>query len=112
MRGLVQVRVLGGAMARVAREATAFAHRDAKLLVMAENSWQSSDEEEPARARVERFYDRLRRRATGAYVNLLGREGQGRIREAYPNGTYERLVAVKRAYDPRNVFRGNQNVQP
>jgi FAD/FMN-containing dehydrogenase len=110
MGGLVQIRPLGGAMARVPNDATAFAHRDAKLMVLAESAWSEPHEAEQATARVERLYAGLRRHARGVYVNFLAREGQARIREAYPNGTYERLAAIKRAYDPRNLFRGNQNI--
>ena len=46
------------------------------------------------------------------YVNFLEDEGPERVREAYPPATYERLVAVKRRYDPANQFRLNQNVAP
>jgi FAD/FMN-containing dehydrogenase len=48
----------------------------------------------------------------GAYVNFLSNEGEERVRAAYGPSTYERLVALKDEYDPTNVFRLNQNVQP
>jgi hypothetical protein len=48
----------------------------------------------------------------GAYVNFLADEGTGRVREAYPGATWDRLVDVKRRYDPGNVFRLNQNIPP
>ena len=48
----------------------------------------------------------------GVYVNFLVDEGQERIRAAYPDGTWDRLSAIKRRYDPDNVFRRNQNVPP
>ena len=54
----------------------------------------------------------LRGGGTGAYVNFLADEGEARIREAYPGSTWDRLVAVKSRYDPRNVFRQNQNIPP
>ena len=47
-----------------------------------------------------------------AYVNFLGDEGEARKREEYPGGTWDRLVAIKRRYDPTNVFRLNQNISP
>ena len=50
--------------------------------------------------------------ADGAYVNFLGDDGPARIHEAYPGATYERLAAVKRRYDPDNLFRLNQNIPP
>jgi FAD/FMN-containing dehydrogenase len=56
--------------------------------------------------------DALRQDDQGAYVNFLGNEGEGRIRVAYPGETWDRLVAVKRRYDPTNLFRLNQNVPP
>jgi FAD/FMN-containing dehydrogenase len=50
--------------------------------------------------------------STGVYVNNLGVEGADRVRAAYAPQTYDRLVALKDAYDPHNVFRLNQNVAP
>jgi FAD/FMN-containing dehydrogenase len=50
--------------------------------------------------------------ATGVYVNNLGVEGAARVKAAYAPNTYERLVALKDRYDPRNVFRLNQNIAP
>jgi FAD/FMN-containing dehydrogenase len=50
--------------------------------------------------------------AAGVYVNFLGEEGQARVREAYPGSTWERLAAVKRRYDPTNLFHRNQNISP
>ena len=48
----------------------------------------------------------------GAYVNFLVDEGESRIRDAYPGKTWDRLRAVKRRYDPTNLFRINQNIPP
>jgi FAD/FMN-containing dehydrogenase len=45
------------------------------------------------------------------YVNFLGDEGEGRIREAYPGSTWERLAAIKARYDSTNLFRLNQNIR-
>lgn len=47
-----------------------------------------------------------------AYVNFLGDEGAARVRQAYDAGNYKRLLGLKRAYDPTNVFRLNQNIPP
>jgi FAD/FMN-containing dehydrogenase len=61
---------------------------------------------------VSSFGAELQRGPSGAYVGFLGDDGQARIREAYPHGAYDRLVEVKRRYDPDNVFRLNHNVDP
>jgi FAD/FMN-containing dehydrogenase len=48
----------------------------------------------------------------GAYVNFVGDEGAKRVRDAYPGRTWARLAAIKREYDPENLFRLNQNNPP
>ena len=48
----------------------------------------------------------------GAYTDFLGNEGEERIRAAYPGATWERLKAIKRRYDPTNLFHLNQNIPP
>lgn len=59
------------------------------------------------------FFDAMQPHARGrVYVNFLGDEGQDRVRAAYGDESYERLVALKRAYDPTNFFRLNQNIDP
>jgi FAD/FMN-containing dehydrogenase len=50
--------------------------------------------------------------ARGVHVSFLGDEGVGRVHEAYPEATYRRLAAIKRRYDPTNLFRVNQNIAP
>jgi FAD/FMN-containing dehydrogenase len=49
---------------------------------------------------------------TGAYVGFLGDEGRARVRQAYPGSTWDRLAAIKRRYDPTNLFRRNHNIPP
>ncbi len=110
---MVQFRGLGGAMARVPQDATAFAHRDRQYMVTVLSLWADADDDEtPHRAWAEALWQQIRHDATGVYANFLSNEGQARVREAYPGATYERLVAVKRAYDPGNFFRLNQNIDP
>lgn len=104
-------RVLGGAVARVDPDATAFAHRDARFMAMAMAVF--GDEAPTAElAWVDAMHAALRPRALGVYSNFLADEGPERVAEAYPPATYERLAAVKRTYDPGNLFRRNQNIQP
>jgi FAD/FMN-containing dehydrogenase len=54
----------------------------------------------------------LRQKDAGVYVNFLGDEGLQRVRAAYPSPTWERLVSIKKKYDPANLFRLNQNIPP
>jgi FAD binding domain-containing protein/berberine-like enzyme len=109
---VAQLRVLGGAMARVPAEATAFAHRASRLMVNVAAVYQRPEEAEVHGAWVDRFAAALRDGDPRAYVNFLGDEGQARIREAYPGSTWERLAAIKGRYDPTNLFRINQNIPP
>jgi FAD/FMN-containing dehydrogenase len=50
--------------------------------------------------------------AKGAYLNFLDAADEDRLHETYPDGTYQRLVEVKRRYDPGNRFRRNLNIRP
>jgi len=109
---MTQIRVLGGAMARVAPEDTAFSQRDAEVLVAAMSMFESGEDAIPADEWTSGFLGAFATKATGVYANFLGDEGEGRIRSAYPFGAYESLAAIKRRYDPDNVFRLNQNVRP
>src|SRR5919201_2672358 len=109
---VVQLRVLGGAMARVQNDATAFAHRDRRVMAVVAAICGRAEEGPERARRVARFAASLRRGRPGAYVNFLGDEGPARVREAYPGATWDRLVAVKRRYDSTNLFRLNQNVEP
>ena len=110
---LVQFRVLGGAMARVSPSATAFAHRNAKYLVLVVGMWPEGAEQRPThQAWTENLWDTIRLDANGVYSNFVAEEGRERIRDAYPNETYARLAAVKAKYDPENVFTFNQNIAP
>jgi FAD/FMN-containing dehydrogenase len=109
---VAQLRVLGGAMARVAPEATAFYHRQSRIMVNLA-AFYEGDEDRVAKERwVAQFAKAIEQGDKGAYVNFLGDEGEERVRAAYPDGTWDRLAEVKRRYDPSNVFRLNQNVRP
>ena len=107
---VVQLRVLGGAMARVpaarprSRTAT---HGDGQRRRDVLDPADGPDAEAEVAALGKRIYD-----GDGAYAGFLRDEGEARVRAAYPRGAYERLAAVKAEYDPDNVFRLNQNVAP
>ena len=109
---ITQLRVFGGAMARVAPDATAFAQRDAGVLVAAMAVFEIGADPAPSDAWTETVFAAFSDRMTGVYANFLGDEGDARVRAAYPRGAYERLAAIKRRHDPRNLFRLNQNVPP
>jgi FAD/FMN-containing dehydrogenase len=109
---VAQLRVLGGAMARVPADATAFAHRGSRILVNVAALYERPDEKTTHVAWVTDFAAALRQSDGGVYVNFLGDEGEARIRAAYPGSTWDRLAAIKGRYDPTNLFRLNQNIPP
>lgn len=109
---MVQIRVLGGAMSRVAPDATAFAHRKAPVMLIILTLYEDPATEPVHTAWTYALHDKLGANDAGVYANFLEAEGDERIRAAYPNGTYERLAEVKRRYDPTNLFRLNQNIRP
>jgi len=109
---VAQIRVLGGAMARVPAEATAFAHRSSRIMVNVAALYERPDEAAVHEDWVTDFAAALRQGDGGAYVGFLGNEGEARVREAYPGSTWERLAAIKGRYDPTNLFRLNQNIPP
>jgi FAD/FMN-containing dehydrogenase len=108
----VQLRVLGGAIARVPADATAYAHRERRIMVNVAAMYQRLDEAPVHDAWAAGVAAELDRGHPGAYVGFLGDEGADRVHEAYPGRTWDRLAAIKRRYDPTNLFRLNQNVEP
>ena len=108
----VQLRVLGGAVARVPADATAFAHRDRRIMAFTAAIYADPGEEAEHEAWVAGTADAVSGSRPGAYVNFLGAGEQHRMREAYPGTTWDRLVAIKTRYDPTNLFHLNHNVPP
>lgn len=108
----VQLRVLGGAAARVAEDETAYAHRSAKVMANVAAFYDGPDDRAAKQRWVEETSALLHTGDDRAYVNFLADEGEERVRAAYPGATWERLAAVKATYDPQNLFRRNQNVLP
>ena len=109
---VAQIRVLGGAMARVPVEATAFAHRRSHIMVNVAAFYDGPDDLPIKQAWVDGLAAVLKQSDDGAYVNFLTDEGEDRVRAAYPGDTWTRLAAIKARYDPANVFRLNQNIPP
>jgi FAD/FMN-containing dehydrogenase len=108
----VQLRALGGALARVPAEATAFAHRRSRIMVNVAAIYGSPDEAPEHEEWVAGLADALRQGDGGMYVNFVGDEGEAAVRASYPGETWDRLAAIKRRYDPGNLFRLNQNIPP
>ena len=109
---MTQIRILGGAMSRVPATATAFAHRDAGVMVALITPFAEAADAPAHVAWTDEYLAALQPAATGVYANFLSDEGEARVREAYPGVTYQRLAQVKRRYDPDNLFRLNQNIRP
>jgi len=107
-----QLRVLGGAMARIPAEATAFAHRDRHILANVVAMYAQPEDRAEHEAWVTGLASELSQGDPAGYAGFLGDEGEARVRAAYPGRTWERLAEVKVAYDPENLFRLNQNVPP
>ena len=108
---VAQLRVLGGAMARVPAGETAFAHRARRIMVNVAAVHRSDEDLSAHDAWVDGFAESLRR-DDHAYVNFVGDEGPDRVRASYPGDTWDRLRQVKQRYDPDNLFRVNQNIPP
>jgi FAD/FMN-containing dehydrogenase len=112
MMAAAQIRVLGGAMARITADATAFAHRSSKIMVNVAALYEKVEDRPRYEEWVADFADLIRQDDQGAYVNFLEDEGEDRVRAAYPGATWDRLRQIKRRYDPDNLFRLNQNIPP
>ena len=102
---------LGGAVNDVAPDATAYPHRDAEYVMNVHARWDDPADDEACIAWARSYFEATAEHATGGvYVNF-GPDGEAPLDAAYgPN--YERLVALKRKYDPANLFRFNQNIAP
>jgi FAD/FMN-containing dehydrogenase len=107
----IAIRSVGGAVSRVADDATAYAHRRAELLV-ATIAGGPKPVIEAARPGLAAIWARLAPHVDGAYSNFLTSAAAEDVAAVYPAGTYERLAAVKRQYDPSNLFARNHNVPP
>lgn len=103
---------IGGQTGRVPVDATAYPARDTLYAMNVHGRWDNASDDERCIAWARAFFDAAAPFALGSvYVNFMTEEEGGRVANAYgPN--YERLVTVKNRYDPRNLFRCNQNIQP
>jgi hypothetical protein len=109
----IQLQHLGGAVARVPEDETAFGQRDAPYLLNIAARWTDPAESDVHAGWARELHASMKPFATGGvYVNFLGEEGPDRVRAAYSERTYQRLVELKTTYDPTNTFRINQNIPP
>jgi hypothetical protein len=102
----------GGAIAATSDEDSAFSHRNTLAEFVASTAWTNSAEDHQRIAAARSYGAALEPFASGVYVNVLGDEGETGVRRAYPAGKLARLAALKRRYDPDNVFHLNQNIRP
>jgi FAD/FMN-containing dehydrogenase len=103
---------INGAASRVASDATAFAYRDANFATVIAGMWPDPADNEKNTKWVKDYYKALEPHSlSGGYVNFMADDDQGRIRDNY-KGNYDRLVSIKRKYDPGNLFHMNQNIKP
>src|SRR5215204_3401226 len=91
---------------------TVFAHRGRQIMAAVGAVYERPDEAPMHEEWVSAFAAALSQGDPGVYVNFLGDEGEGRVREAYPGSTWERLAEIKGRYDPTNLFRLYQNIRP
>ena len=109
---LAVLQQVGGAIARVPADATAYGNRDAAYDCFPAAIWEDPAEDERHITWARKFWEAMRPFATGGVcANNLGEEGEERVRAAYGDN-YARLAAVKATYDPDNLFRLNQNIRP
>lgn len=103
---------LGGQTSRIAPDATAYSHRDANFVLNVHGRWDDKSDDEKCITWARDFFKDTTPHATGGvYVNFMTEEETDRVRAAYGPG-YDRLAAVKKQYDPENLFRLNQNISP
>ena len=107
-----QIRVLGGAIARVAPSETAFAHRDSPIMLNLASFYLGPEDLPVRQDWLHRFAAAMRQIDDGAYIGFLGDEDSSQVRRAYPPETWARLTELKRRYDPENLLHRNQNVPP
>jgi FAD/FMN-containing dehydrogenase len=109
----VHLQHMEGMVSRVSEGAMAFSHRDAWCALNIVTKWENPRESEKHIQWTREFEIAMRPFSTGGvYVNFLGEEGEDRIRDAYGAAKYDRLIALKNRYDPKNFFRLNQNIKP
>ena len=108
----VHIYPINGAVHRVASDATAFAYRDANFATVIAGMWPDPADNEANIQWVRDYYAATAPFSEeGGYINFMAGDDQGQLKASY-KGNYERLVEIKRKYDPDNLFHVNQNIKP
>jgi FAD/FMN-containing dehydrogenase len=102
----------GGAIAATSNDDSAFSHRNTLVEFVAATAWTDPAEDDQRIEAARRSGAAMEPFASGVYVNVLGDEGESGVRRAYPPDKLARLAALKRQYDPQNIFHLNQNIRP
>jgi FAD/FMN-containing dehydrogenase len=108
---ILQIRSIGGAMNRVAPEATAFAHRASEVFIVSP-LFLAPDASDADIQKAQEPWHTISGSASGSYGNLLTESTQKEVKMCYPEATYKRLAQVKAKYDPQNTFNQNYNIIP
>src|SRR5690606_12727233 len=108
----IQIRSLGGAVSRIASDATAFAHRDYEAILWMTAMMPGSLRASEAQNKRNQAWDPLKDHVSGTYINFLSDAGENSVANAYPPEVYTRLAEIKAAYDPDNLFHHNHNIRP
>ncbi len=104
---------LGGAVNRVAADATPYPHRDVRFVVNVHTRWRDAAEDRECIGWARSLFDALAPHATGGvYVNFMPEDETERVRQGAYAANYDRLARIKARYDPDNLFRQNQNIRP
>lgn len=101
-----------GAPSRVPENETAFSHRKTPFVLNIHTRWRNVSDDERCLAWARELHSSTQPFAQGVYVNFLSDEGENRVKAAYTEEVWDRLVEVKTKYDPGNLFRMNQNIKP
>ena len=103
---------MGGAVNQVSSDATAYSHRDIQFIMNVHGRWEKAGDDDKCIKWSREFFKKMASYATGGvYINFMTEEETDRIKSAY-GASYKRLLEVKRKYDPENMFRMNQNIDP
>ncbi|MQA03336.1 MAG: FAD-binding protein [Streptosporangiales bacterium] len=112
MQSTMHIYPINGACHRVAQDETAFAARDANFATVIAGMWPDAADDEAAISWVRDYYAATAPHSEDSgYVNFMAADDANRVRVNY-GANYDRLVEVKRSYDPGNLFHLNQNIEP